>query len=567
MKKILKALLLTGLLVGCYEDKGNYDYNLDKMNEITNVTFTPALVSSSGDFIEFRMALNEEETSRRIEAHVEQSLSDNYDDLDFYWYRNYVDEEGKYVSDTITTKGYLDIKLPIGQMISYDIFLKIYDNSTTLSKYVKFKASTRPMYKNSLFVLHGESGNRKLGNIEIIGADTIIYSDAYSTLFLGADPYTNAEALMYNTYFENVQGVLQEVNNLTVFNSNATAAVYNSYGLQLRIPSMILFKPQNESFIYSRYFQAGVQDTERVYRVVISKNGQCYVGNQIAALYSPGKDITSGDTQHQTDYMITAATATENRYVMWDAKYNRFLYMQKHDYTTSEENTDEVLVDDPLLDANVDFEGLSKSPEGMTAVYAYIQYRERYSESSAYFIFKDETTGSYYRYELQTLALDDKKANAPGVRSEDVKPAFSISCEELNNFNPGAQNNTIVYSSWFVTDILFYAEGGTVYRYNVANGDKQIAYEAPEGYEVSVLKFRSNDASVYAGNLGRYLSIGMNKGEYGAVAELLLNTASDVDKDVPVTFYDKDNNGVRFGNIKDLQFAPEYFYEAPDYMK
>lgn len=568
MKKIFNALLLTGLLVGCYEDKGNYDYSLDKMNEIKSISFTPALISSANDFIEFRMALSEDEQMRRIEAHVEQTLSDNYDNLDFYWYRSYMNEEGKYVYDTITTKGYLDIELPIGKEISYDIYLKVYDNSTTLSKYVEFTAETRPLYKNSLFVLHGEPGNRKLGNIEIIGTDTIIYSDAHSVLFTDTNPYNNAEGLAYTAYFDMNSNTYQssEVNNLMVFNSNTTAAVYNPYGLQLKIPAMSLFKPYSSTFVYSKHFQAGVPNTEHVYRVFISRNGQVYIGNHVSALYVPGKDVAVGNQLHQTDYMITAATITDNRFVFWDAKNNRFLYMEKSDYATAEDNADAAIVDDPMLDANINFDGLSKSPVGMTAVYAYIQYRENYSESCAYFLFKDAASGSYYRYELTPLALDGEKKNIASTRADEAKPAFTISCEQLNNFNPGAQDNTIVYSSWFTSNTLFYAEGGIVYRYNVANSDKQKIYEAPEGYEISVLKFRANDGNIYSGNMGRYLSIGMNNGEYGAVAEVLLNTASDVDKDVPVTLYEKDDDGNRFGNIKDLQFTPIYFYEAPDYI-
>ncbi|MBR6648281.1 MAG: hypothetical protein IKL29_02755, partial [Bacteroidaceae bacterium] len=47
MRKISSLLLFILLLSGCYEDKGNYDYKLETMNEIKSVTFSPPLVESA----------------------------------------------------------------------------------------------------------------------------------------------------------------------------------------------------------------------------------------------------------------------------------------------------------------------------------------------------------------------------------------------------------------------------------------------------------------------------------------------------------------------------------------
>ena len=148
MKKIASFLLLALALTGCYKDKGNYEYTLDTMNEILSVTFSPAV---SSRVIEVQQALDESGSKCRIEAIVEQSLAKNLDDLEFYWHRTYVNQQGKGVKDTIRTKGYLEVDLPIGKSMSYDIFLEIYDRSTDLSHYSKFTIATRPVFKNSLF--------------------------------------------------------------------------------------------------------------------------------------------------------------------------------------------------------------------------------------------------------------------------------------------------------------------------------------------------------------------------------------------------------------------------------
>ena len=89
MKKIISLLLLLPLaLVGCYEDKGNYEYTLDSMNEILSVTFNPSVVKgASGGGIEVQQALDSADCTRRIEANVEQTILKDLDKLDFYWCR------------------------------------------------------------------------------------------------------------------------------------------------------------------------------------------------------------------------------------------------------------------------------------------------------------------------------------------------------------------------------------------------------------------------------------------------------------------------------------------------
>ena len=152
MKKIVSLLSLILLLAGCYKDKGNYEYTLDSMNEILSITFSPSVVKTAeGEVIEVQQALDEMSRTRRVEATVEQTIAKNLDDLDFYWCRTYVDEQGKGIKDTIRSKGYLEFELPVGKTMSYSIFLQVYDKSTDLSYYAQFQIKTRPVFKNSLF--------------------------------------------------------------------------------------------------------------------------------------------------------------------------------------------------------------------------------------------------------------------------------------------------------------------------------------------------------------------------------------------------------------------------------
>ena len=574
MKKIASFLSLILLLAGCYKDMGNYEYTLDSMNEILSITFSPSVVKTAeGEVIEVQQALDEKSRTRRVEATVEQTMAKNLDDLDFYWCRTYVNEQGKGVKDTIRTKGYLEFDLPVGKAMSYSIFLQVYDQSTELSYYAQFQIKTRPVFKNSLFVLHGNEGERKLGNIEIIGNETKIYTDV-KAVTKDNNHYENATGLGYTTYM-NIPDNLANIgvtNAFTVYSSNGDSRVYNPHGMDVKFTSEQMFKPESATFAYNRTVQTGDPSNYTQYKVVLTESGEVYVGNYVHALYKPGLGCEgSSDLPHQADYSITAGTITHNRFLLWDAKHGRFLYSAKDDsgFAIDEANSikSSYMSMSPLLDANVKFLGLQKSPADMTAVMGYINYRDNYSQQNPFFIFKDEDTGDYYRYELLMLDIGDgskvnQRRGIDGEEEEEEKvSAYTVaSMKKLAGLTP-TNMSTITYNSWFTTANLFFAEGNTVYRYNVSNGDKYIVYEAPQGYEVTKIKFRTEESSSFSDDLGLYLDIVMFNGTNGAIAEIKFATSADIDEDYEALFYDRDGEGNLWGEIKDIQFVYDYIYK------
>lgn len=570
--RVLPVLLLV-LLAGCYKDKGNYDYTLDTMNEITSVTFSPSVVKAAdGDVIEVQQALDEDDRMRRVDVFVEQTLADNLDNLDFYWCRTYTDEAGKAVKDTILSRGFIEFELPVGKAVSYNVFLQIYDRTTDLSHYSSFKISTRPVFKNSLFVLHGNEGNRKVGNIEVIGNETKIYTDV-KTVTNDNNHYENATGFGYTTFIdipEDLSGI-GVTSTFTVYAGNGETRAYNPHGMHVKYTASQIFKPESENFSYLKTVQTGDPSNYTMYRIVFSEDGSVYVGNQVHALYKPGLACEEGtDLPHQTDYEITAATITHNRFLMWDAKNGRFLYAAKEDPGFAGDEGSSIRPDyvskNPLLDANVDFRTLQKSPVGMTAVMGYMNYRDNYSQQNPFFIFKDEATGEYYRYELLMQNIGDgskvrRYRTADGREVSEVLSAYTVVSEKrLAGLTP-TDMSTITYNSWFTTTNLFFAEGNTVYRYNVSNGDKYVVYEAPEGYNVTKIKFRTEESSAFSDDLGLHLSIVLFNGTNGAVAEIKFDTAADVDSSFAPLFYDRDNEGNLWGEIKDIQFVNDYIYK------
>lgn len=572
MKKITSLLLLAFLLAECYEDKGNYDYTLGTMNEIVSVTFTPSVSQGAeGSVIEVQQALDSASTTRRIEATVEQTLAKSLDDLDFYWCRTYTDHRGKSVRDTLRTVGYMEFDLPVGQAMTYNIFLQIYDRTTDLSHYEAFKVNTRPVFKNSLFVLHGNEGNRKVGNIEVVGNETKIYTDV-KTVTRDVNHYADATGLAYTTFMDIPEDLSRFgiTSTLTVFGSNGETKAYNPHGMQVKYTAPQMFKPENEAFIFKKLVQTGDPTNFTQYKVVLSENGDVYVGNCVHALYKPGQGCENNPAiLHQTDYTITVATITYNRFLLWDAKHGRFLYAAKEDSGFARDEVSSIKPNcmsmNPLLDAHVKFQGLQRSPAEMTAVMGYTNYRDNYEQQNAYFIFRDEVTGDYYRYELLKQDIGDgskaPQRHSAGDEESEAPSAYTILSEKrLVGFTP-TYPSTVTYNSWFTTNNLFFAEGGTVYRYNVSNGDRYVVYEAPAGYEVTQIKFRTEDSSTFNADLGLHLNIVMHDGTHGAIAEIKFTTAADLDEDYPTLFYDCDNDGNRWGEIADVLFVYDYIYK------
>ncbi len=561
----MSALLLTS----CYEDKGNYDYRFDSMNQvdISNVSYQPeAYEGVSGKVIEVQLPLTEDKV-QRVEAKLSQTLSENYDNLDFTWYTAYTAtkrdpmtgrEVTETVRDTLRTNGYVDLNFPANTDRNYSVIMEVKDRTTDLDYYAKLNVKTRLLFKNSLFFLHQQGGETLLGNVEKIGSKLESRSNAYKTARPTAtdNPFADAIKLGYMSCY------LPEVNGLMVFRSNGRGNTYNVFKA-LDTYNVPLVPAVSSSFVASRVITVG-NIAGNIFKCLLSRDGQFYVGKWAPYYTVPGEDAE--ESLQSGDYRVTAATVTESYYVLWDAKNNRFIYQSNSDWFPFQlneyaQNPPHSVY--PVMDAKVDFSSLGTlSPVGKTAVYGFIaSHNEFFPDAKPQFIFKD-ADNNFYLYELTPVDAGGKSRGGDAGASES---AFTITGKKLPDFHPGSNLASITYNPWFSTNYIFYAKDDNVIRHNLSNGDEQVVYTAPAGYTVSVIKFRTEDAesnstmSSNLGDLGLYLSIGMNKESNGAVAEIKLTPAADVDESFSL-FCDKDSEGNAFGRILDLQFAHVYTY-------
>lgn len=570
MKNIIYVAMSALLLTSCYEDKGNYDYRFDSMNQvdISNVSYQPeAYEGVSGKVIEVQLPLTEDKV-QRVEAKLSQTLSDNYDNLDFTWYTSYTASKTdpmtgrpivEAVKDTLHTKGYVELEFPANTDRNYAVIMEVKDRSTDLDYYAKLNVKTRLLFKNSLFFLHQKGGETFLGNVEKIGTMLESRSNAYKTAkpTITDNPFADAVKLGYTSC------PYPEVNGLMVFRSNGRGNTYNVFKA-LDTYNVPLVPAVSSSFVASRVINVGNIANLNVNKCLLSRDGQFYIGKNLPYYTVPGEDAK--ESLRPGDYSVTAATVTSEYFLLWDAKNNRFIYQSNSDYYGW--NLNDIVQNPPhsvypVMDAKVDFSSLGTlSPVGKTAVYGFISsHNEFFPDAKPQFIFKD-ADNNFYLYELTPVDAGGKSRGGDAGASES---AFTITGKKLPDFHPGSNLASITYNPWFSTNYIFYAKDDNVIRHNLSNGDEQVVYTAPAGYTVSVIKFRTEDAesnstmSSNLGDLGLYLSIGMNKESNGAVAEIKLTPAADVDESFSL-FCDKDSEGNAFGRILDLQFAHVYTY-------
>ena len=580
MKKILYVAMSALMLTSCYEDKGNYDYHFDDLNkvDISDVTYTPSAYKGvSGSVIEIQMPMTEDKV-QRVEANLKQTLADNYDNLDFTWYSSYTvtetnpktgRETTKTLRDTLHTRGYVDLKFPVNTDRSYNLMMVVKDKTTDLDYYAHLNVKTRLLFKNSLFFLHQKGSETYLGNVEKIGSSLESRSNAYQTAFPTTtdNVFSNAIKLGFTTYISSRTATAA----LMVFNADGRGYSYNTLkGLQrFDVP---LVPTGSTPFVASRLVDVGSSATFNKFGCLISRDGQFYIGKMAPYFMVPGA-ASYDNTLHPGDYQVTAATVTADNFVLWDAKNNRFIYQSNGDYVPawSMDGLAGTQSSMAVKDAHVDFSSLgSLSPVGKQAVYAFIaSHSEFFEDAKPQFIFKDNAD-NFYLYELTSVdgGKNSKAKATRGGDDEDAsssEAAYTITGKRLPDFHPGSNLASITYNPWFSTNYIFYAKDDQVIRHNLSNGDEEVIYTAPVGYTVSIIKFRTYDSesnstlSSNFGDLGLYLSIGMNKGDNGAVAEIKLTTSADVDESYTM-FCDKDADGNAFGKILDVQFAHMYSF-------
>ena len=579
--KAVALLSVMEMVCGCYDDKGNYSYTFDSMNEIGDLTITPAPSSATEEtysyVVEFPRPMGEESELRTLEVKAAQSLNDDPQNLEYTWYRSYTDAEGQSIRDTVRNDGVLELEFyPNQDSQQINLRLCITDRSTTLSRYYSLTAQTRCVYQNSLFVLHGNTdGEHLMGNIEVHNEQTTVLSDAYGALF---EEYPNPFG-----YATHLAGFLGSGNYnrpwldiyMWVADSHGYAYLYNPFGLtQTEYNRDILYPndPNIEPAWVSQPYN--VNADARIF--MIDKSGRLLISQysynpSVAPLmtYFPGSAAT--DPAHIPASECEFAMAAEDRdnylLVAWDKRNSRFLYTNTYEYFGYTQNPQEyrsmMQSQNPVLDPHIDYSELSEECVLTGKEILYMHGGQFSNQTGVYAFFRDPATSKVYRYELASASgggKDDKKSIALSTRGDDGKgdgkdegdsSPFTITGKCLTGMTGVTEHTPFVYWTYGIPAYIFYAVEGTLYRYDTFTDQAVAYYTAPAGWTVTKLKFKGQytDQSRMDEDSWRQLCIGLEKGDAGAVAVVQLKSNGDMDESFEPQFYEG------FGHIIDLYYA------------
>lgn len=568
MKKIIYAFCVALVLTSCYADKGNYDYTFDSLNAISAIKFTPEpVVTGIDDDLTYEFELPKPTgtniVTKKIEVTLEQTLPTNEENLEYSWIRNYV-KDAKSVTDTVYTHGYVEVALFGGQDTEYNIILSIYDKSTTLAAYYKVKVKTRLAYQNSLFVLHGnEIGKRKLGNVEKIGSTVDIVPDAYAEIYGATEENPFIRATHLGFFSSPI------FTSLWAAGSPGGNNLYNPYGLNLQYDSNIV-NPPNELPIQLSYVNLSAGEGSNGRTSVITSDGRLMVtliNGAVPLFFYPGAHSTAVDHIQPTNYQFSMVTRNDQKFVAWDKKNSRFLCTNAYESfpgiiggADPIEARAKIKSTNPIVDPLIDYSPLTGdlALAGKEGLYMYEGGTET-GTSLALALFQDPLTSSVYRYVLTPKdGKGDKGKSGKGDDKPTAEALYTITGAKLTNMTGVTASTPIVYWPMISDEMIYYAVGNKLYRYETFANKRVEIYSAPAGYTITVLRFKSIDrvaANRQWLDLIYYLCIGMNNGDHGAVAEIKLTNGGD--KDVPYGEFLYEG----FERIIDLQFAHIYLYK------
>lgn len=507
------------MLGGCYEDKGNYDYK--KVNDLESITFLPEPTERTETSCNYRYRQPSLDTLRvTYTPVVTQSDVTGEDNLEFQWITSKTVNK-KTVLDTLRSKE-LTLKFAPKKKTSYAPLFKVIDHSTGVEYYTKFNMNTVVPFVNSWFVLHGAQGDRKLGVVEGINAETdelsVVY-DAYQDIW-GIRRFQDATKLLY------LSSDGSDYANLIVEHMFAiqpdSCAYMHPFDLvvnkrfELMMPNV---SPRPRlAYASGDGYSAGF---------LVDANGHLYWTKGMGWMFTVKTDDNTKNYQVKNVFLSRSGYAT-----IWDREHRQFMYYNMNGNRMIWSNSEIHPEDESSVVLTLFDKGIFAEDEWKNQEIVYMgQGNSDISEEGTIIIGVD----GQQNYTVYQLGF-----NGQGTSFIEVSktPAVNMNLDATSQFA----------TSIAFKDQIFYTRNSAVYLYNVASGEEIYLYDA--GGPITKLQFRiaAWDNTGYGTiDANRRLAVVVNNPDgTGELHELFLTSGGDVDK----TFI---HTG--FGEIQDIVFT------------
>lgn len=501
-------LLLFGIVAfvlgGCYDDKGNYDYK--DMNDLV-LQFSPESPTGNGQYKYRQPALDTLWVT--YSPQIQQSLKENEDHLEFQWLLTYT-KGNKQVTDTLNTR---DLTLAYAPKVktSYTARLQIKDLATNTDFYRELNMKTEIPFVKSWFVLHGTSGNRKLGVVENPNNQdsAIVTLDAYESVW-GKRPFTNVAHMIYAP-MQNRYPASEEI---TLIGADELFYMHPF--------DLVVSKKMNQMMppgIAHPALSYGVSDDIGSNTIIVDVQNKFYH----AGLY--GYYFTAKTQPEVSDYLIDKIFITEGRIAtLWDKEHRKLMYyaMYENNYPLPFENPllhpgndqgnnalltpfpEELFVEKEWDNREVVWLGRSIHPDPNSQAAATALIRTTGTSLS---------DAQYYFYHIGF--------------GGDPSSFVQIQRDTIGQLDLDA-NSSVATSAAF-EDQIFYSKGSAVYLFNAVSKEKIELYDA--GGPITKIQFRLCNWHPMGEEGERRLGIVVNYPDgVSEFHELFLDEAGDVVK-------------------------------------
>lgn len=518
-------------LVGCYDDKGNYDYK--EINTIDGLTFvpTPIVVEEGNSYkYEYRQPA-QEELKVTYSPVFTQSMLEGEDNVEYLWTVGYKDGS-KDIVDSVFTKE-LELTYPPKQSTKYSVRFRLSDKRTGVDHFRDFSMKTKVPFVNSWFILNGPENDRKLSTVEEPDStNPIISQDAYKDLW-NRVRFQKAEALSYVNFLTHMDGS-DKFENLYVIQRDSVALML-PFVLEDRKNSRSLFAPGNNpnNLAYSESHPLSR------YAIVVDDAGKFYHSGG-SGYYFTG--LAEADVQN---YVIDKIYMSRGGFTtIWDKTNRKFMSFDPMNNRCYDINSADGSYPQEAVELNTveisDFpvEGLSEVNNGVVHQMEILWLGQGVTSGSA-------ETGSTAIgvmadtcYILYIEASDKEKSMRA---SESPIKVTRVNLGEL-----GFDQNTCFATSSAYAEQFFYTKESKVFLFNTVSKESVELYDA--GHMITKLKFRSDFDASFPDHSTPYRCLGVvvNAAGAGELHEVILDEAGD---------FVTSHTFTGFGEIKDLIFT------------
>ena len=503
MKRFISILIpaiLSGGLSGCYEDKGNYDYN-----DINEVSFTLTATDQNGrnlpinedGFCRYKQPSSGDTMYVTYTPHVTQSLrGEDTTNLEWQWIVAY-NKNKKAVTDSINSKE-LTLKFPPAQASAYNVIFSVTDLSTNVSHYKSLSIKVVQPYRNSWFVLNGQEGDRYISTVEDPDSTNyLLTKDAYADLG-NERRFQDATDLVYAPSLWEYKATLQILSKDSIWMMKPTELKVLRSNKQ-----MLKFDASSNGLLYGVNGNSNTRNT-----LLATSNGRVYQCDT----YGEYQEIINKEIPYYKATVVGEFNENNNILVWEDTKK---ILMIANTYTSDFTHCPD---EKTFSKKTPIWIGASTSPE---------------KNAVGMVLMKDEN-GIHYIYDLV---------------AQDKHEEYMLSDLDINETSLFASNPALTN----LGGQMFYTKDSKLYRLNIKGGESFELYDA--GGTISIMKFRVNHTHSRSEEDPQYhLGLVVNQGGKGELHDVTLTNGGDVE-----TSKTKIYEG--FGEIVDICFS---FMEITD---